>query len=80
MLSASPPTPAGVVVAAKVLATWATESRQKLTVSSAEAHRAAAAPTYVDADITKPSSAHHQFAWRSSEKKVGTVLMKGYAT
>ena len=45
VLSARPPTPAGVVVAAKVLATWAIESRQKLTVPSVQAHNAAAAPT-----------------------------------
>ena len=53
---------------------------QKVTAPSAQAHNAAAAPTYVSADIIKPSSAHHQFAVRSSEKNVGTVLMNGYAT
>src|SRR6201996_6070497 len=46
VLSASPPTPAGVVVAAKVLATCAIDSFQKLTVPSVQAHNAAAAPTY----------------------------------
>src|ERR1700741_4661626 len=66
VLSASPPTPAGVVVAAKVLAACAIESLQKLTDSSALAHSAAAAPTYVSADITKPRSAHHQFALLTS--------------
>ena len=35
---------------------------------------------YVSADTASPSSAHHQFAVRSSEKNVGTVLMNGYAT
>src|ERR1035441_10525840 len=62
VLSASPPTPAGVVVAAKVLATWAIDSRQKFTDSSALAHNAAAAPRYVDAEIASPSTAHHQLA------------------
>src|SRR5947209_3416238 len=77
VLSASPPTPAGVVVAAKVLATWATDSRQKLTDSSALAHNAAAAPTYVDAEMARPSTAHHQLACDSALKNVGTVLMNG---
>ncbi len=45
VLSASPPTPAGVVVAAKVLATCAIDSFQKFTVPSVQAHNAAAAPT-----------------------------------
>src|SRR5271156_2380401 len=80
VLSASPPTPAGVVVAAKVLATCAIDSRQKFTDSSALAHSAAAAPTYVDAEIARPSSAHHQLALPSALKNVGTVLMNGYAT
>ena len=77
VLSASPPTPAGVVVAAKVLATCVIDSFQKLTDPSAQAHNAAAAPTYVSADTVRPSSAHHQFAVLSSEKNVGTVLMNG---
>ncbi|CNI21166.1 Uncharacterised protein [Mycobacterium tuberculosis] len=45
VLSARPPTPAGVVVAAKVLATCAIDSFQKFTVPSVLAHNAAAAPT-----------------------------------
>ena len=69
VLSASPPTPAGVVVAAKVLATCMIVRFRKLTSPSAHAHNAAAAPTYVSADTASPSSAHHQFAVRSSEKK-----------
>ena len=44
VLSASPPTPAGVVVAAKVLATCMIDSFQKLTRPSAQAHNAPAAP------------------------------------
>src|ERR1700761_9007162 len=58
VLNARPPTPAGVVVAAKVLATWAIDSLQKFTFSSADAHNAVAAPTYVDAEMASPSSAH----------------------
>ena len=77
VLSASPPTPAGVVVAANVLATCMIARFRKLTNPSAQAHNAAAAPTYFNADTASPSSAHHQFAVRSSEKNVGTVLMKG---
>src|SRR6201993_3760660 len=80
VLSASPPTPAGVVVAAKVLATCAIDSFQKFTDSPALAHNAAAGPAYVSADITKPNRAHRQFAVLNSEKNVGTVLMNGYAT
>ena len=80
MLSASPPTPAGVVVAANLLATCMTIRLQKLTKPSAHAHNAAAAPTYVNADTARPSSAHHQFAVRNSVKNVGTELMNGYAT
>src|ERR1700691_752946 len=80
VLSARPPTPAGVVVAAKVLATCAIDSFQKSTDSSADAHNAAAAPTYVDAEMASPSTAHHQLALLSALKNVGTVLMNGYAT
>src|ERR1700754_4938913 len=79
-LSARPPTPAGVVVAAKVLATCISVRLRKLTSPSAQAHSAAAAPRYFSADTAKPSSAHHQFAVRSSDKNVGTVLMNGNAT
>ena len=75
--SASPPTPAGVVVAANVLATCMIARFLKLTSPSAHAHNAAAAPIYVNADTASPSSAHHQFAVLSSEKNAGTVLMNG---
>ena len=61
-LSASPPTPAGVVVAANLLATCMTIRPHRLTNPSAHAHNAAAAPTYVNPDAARPSSAHHQFA------------------
>ena len=77
MDSARPPTPAGVVVAANVLATCMIVRFLKLTMPSAEAHKAAAAPTYVNADKVSPINAHHQFAVRSSEKNAGTVLMNG---
>ncbi|COW84233.1 Uncharacterised protein [Mycobacterium tuberculosis] len=60
-----------------MLATCMIDSFQKPTSPSAQAHNAAAAPTYVSADTARPSSAHHQFAVRSWEKNVGTVLMKG---
>ena len=53
---------------------------RKLTRPSAHAHSAAAAPTYFSADTARPSSAHHQFAVRSSERNAGTVLMNGNAT
>ena len=79
-LSARPPTPAGVVVAAKVLATCMTIRPHRLTNPSAHAHNAAAAPTYVSPDTASPSRAHHQFAVRNSVKNVGTELMNGYAT
>jgi hypothetical protein len=49
----------------------------KLTSPSAQAHNAAAAPTYVNADTPSPSSAHHQFAVFNAEKNAGTVLMNG---
>src|SRR5262245_44161170 len=75
--SAKPPTPAGVVVAANVLATCMMTRFLKLTSPSAHAHNAAAAPIYVNADTASPASAHHQFAVLSSEKKAGTVLMNG---
>ena len=75
--SARPPTPAGVVVAANVLATCMIVRFLKLTNPSAHAHNAAAAPTYFNAETASPSSAHHQFAVRSSEKNAGTVLMNG---
>ena len=45
VLSARPPTPAGVVVAAKVLATCMIARLRKLTSPDAQAHSAAAAPT-----------------------------------
>jgi len=77
VLSARPPTPAGVVVAANVLATCMIVRFLKLTMPSAQAHSAAAAPTYVNADTARPSNAHHQFAVLSSEKNAGTVLMNG---
>ena len=80
MLSASPPTPAGVVVAANVFATCITVSDRNFTMPSAHAHSAAAAPTYFSADTASPSSAHHQLADRSSEKNTGAELMNGYAT
>ena len=60
--SANPPTPAGVVVAANVLATCMITRFLKLTSPSAQAHNAAAAPIYVSAETASPSSAHHQFA------------------
>ncbi len=53
-LNASPPTPAGVVVAAKVLATCISVRLRKLTSPSAHAHSAAAAPTYFSADTARP--------------------------
>ena len=77
VLNASPPTPAGVVVAAKVLATCMTVSVRNLTNPSAHAHSAAAAPTYFSAETANPASAHHQFALRNSEKNTGTELMNG---
>ncbi len=79
-LNASPPTPAGVVVAAKVLATCMSVRLRKLTNPSAQAHSAAAAPTYFSAETANPSRPHHQFAVRSSDRNVGTVLMNGSAT
>lgn len=64
-------------MAANVLATCMIARLRKLTSPEAQAHSAAAAPRYVNADTASPSSAHHQFAVRNSEKKAGTVLMKG---
>ncbi len=80
VLSASPPTPAGVVVAAKVFATCMMLRLRKLTRPSAHAHSAVPAPRYFSADTASPASAHHQLADRSSEKNTGTELMNGYAT
>ena len=71
MDSARPPTPAGVVVAAKVLATCMITRFLKLTSPSAHAHNAAAAPIYVNADTASPSSAHHQFAVRQFGEERG---------
>ena len=77
MLRARPPTPAGVVVAAKVLATCMIARFENFTRPDAHAQSAAAAPTYVSADTVRPRSAHHQLAVRNSEKNAGTVLMNG---
>src|SRR5687768_13289646 len=79
-LRASPPTPAGVVVAANLLATCMTIRPHSLTTPSAAAHSAAAAPRYVSIDAANPRSANHQFAVRNSVRNVGTELMNGYAT
>ncbi len=77
VLSASPPTPAGVVVAAKVLANCMITRLRNDTIPDAHAHSPAAAPTYVNAETARPISAHHQLALRSSWKNAGTVEMNG---
>ncbi len=54
VLSARPPTPAGVVVAAKVFANCMMTRLRKLTTPEAHAHNAAAAPTYVERRHRQP--------------------------
>src|SRR5689334_9666543 len=76
-LSARPPTPAGVVVAANLLATCMTIRPHSLTTPSAAAHSADAAPRYVSPDAAGPSSANHQFAARNPAPPVRAELLNG---
>ena len=80
VLSASPPTPAGVVVAAKVLATWTIDSCQNSPSRRCRPTTPRRPPH--TSGPTPPGRAAPTTSSRSSARKknVGAVLMKGYAT